>query len=110
MSIGGRRFELCALNDITDPGSRGFDLDVGADRPLPSFYWTGETDMRCLREAIAAKLQQAMDRPEKDRDAERIAALISERDKALAAAEKARRKAAKAHAKAEQAQEAIEED
>ena len=56
-------------------------------------------------ETIAAKLQQAMDLPEQDRDAERIAALISERDKALAAAEKARRKAAKAHAKAEQAQE-----
>ena len=37
MSIGGRRFELCALNDITDPGSRGFDLDVGAHRPLRLF-------------------------------------------------------------------------
>jgi hypothetical protein len=61
-------------------------------------------------ETIAAKLQQAMARPEQDRDAERIAALISERDKALAAAEKARRKAAKAHAKAEQAQEVLENE
>lgn len=37
MSDGGRRFELCALGDIGDPGSRGFDLDVGGDRPLRLF-------------------------------------------------------------------------
>lgn len=24
----------------------------GADRPLPNFYWTGETDMRCMSETI----------------------------------------------------------
>jgi deoxyribodipyrimidine photolyase-related protein len=30
-----------------------------ADRPLPDFYWTGETDMRCLRETIEATRRNA---------------------------------------------------
>lgn len=31
----------------------------GAERPLPQFYWTGETDMRCLREVIGATIRNA---------------------------------------------------
>ena len=30
-----------------------------AHRPLPVFYWTGETDMRCLREAFATTREHA---------------------------------------------------
>ncbi len=37
MSDNGRFIELCALTDISDPGTRGFDLDVGSDRPLRLF-------------------------------------------------------------------------
>ncbi len=37
MNDGTRSFELCALTDIADPGSRGFDLDLGGERPLRMF-------------------------------------------------------------------------
>jgi deoxyribodipyrimidine photolyase-related protein len=30
-----------------------------AERRLPAFYWTGETEMRCLREAIGSTLRHA---------------------------------------------------
>ncbi|ORE96301.1 deoxyribodipyrimidine photolyase-like protein [Stappia sp. 22II-S9-Z10] len=32
---------------------------LGAARPLPSFYWTGETDMRCMAEVIGATRDHA---------------------------------------------------
>ena len=32
---------------------------LGADRALPAFYWTGETDMNCLKQAIADTRHQA---------------------------------------------------
>lgn len=31
----------------------------GADRPLPTFYWTGDTEMRCLRETIKGTQRNA---------------------------------------------------
>jgi deoxyribodipyrimidine photolyase-related protein len=32
---------------------------LGATRDLPDFYWTGETDMRCMAEAVRATKQNA---------------------------------------------------
>lgn len=31
---------------------------LGATRPLPGFYWDGDTDMRCMREAIGQTLRE----------------------------------------------------
>ncbi len=33
--------------------------ELGAERDLPSFYWTGETDMHCMSEAIGQTLELA---------------------------------------------------
>ena len=33
--------------------------ELGAHRPLPSFYWTGKTDMHCLSQAIGQTLEHA---------------------------------------------------
>lgn len=32
---------------------------LAADRPLPDFYWTGDTDMRCLAESIGQTRREA---------------------------------------------------
>lgn len=32
---------------------------LGGELPMPAFYWTGETDMRCMREAIGHTIDHA---------------------------------------------------
>jgi deoxyribodipyrimidine photolyase-related protein len=33
--------------------------ELGAERPLPEFYWTGETDMRCMADCIRSTRENA---------------------------------------------------
>ncbi len=35
------------------------DNELGATRPLPEFFWTGETDMRCLADCIRSTREDA---------------------------------------------------
>src|SRR5690606_29079346 len=35
------------------------DNALGAKRPLPEFYWTGETDMRCLADCVRSTRDNA---------------------------------------------------
>lgn len=37
------RQTLCALDEIPDPGSRGFDIDIGEDQPLRLFVVRKDT-------------------------------------------------------------------
>lgn len=40
------------------PGYAGLNA-LEADLPVPRFYWTGDTDMRCLAEAIRHTIDHA---------------------------------------------------
>ncbi|MHB9878408.1 cryptochrome/photolyase family protein [Pacificimonas sp. ICDLI1SI03] len=55
--IGWREFVRGIYwREMPDYVTRNF---LAADRPLPPFYWTGETDMHCLAEAIGQTLDHA---------------------------------------------------
>lgn len=42
--------------EMPEYGSGNF---LGAEQPLPDFFWTGETDLNCLHQAIGDTLRQA---------------------------------------------------
>ena len=41
------------------PGYAGLNA-LGNTRPLPWFYWTGETDLNCLRQALGQTRREAL--------------------------------------------------
>lgn len=55
--IGWREY-VRGIYWLTMPGYAGLNT-FGADRPLPEFYWTGDTDMRCMAEAIGQTKRHA---------------------------------------------------
>ncbi len=63
-----------------------------------------------IAEDAEKKLNQALDRPASDQDEDLIATLTSEKDVAVAAVEKSRRRAAKAGAKAADAKKSLEDE
>ena len=63
-----------------------------------------------IAEDAENKLNQALDRPASDQDEDLIATLTAEKDTAVAAVEKARRRAAKAGAKAADAKKSLEDE
>ncbi len=55
--IGWREY-VRGIHWIAGP-DYGLRNHLGATRDLPDFYWTGETDMRCMAEAVRATKQNA---------------------------------------------------
>ena len=59
--LGWREF-LRGLYRHLSPDHRHANA-LGANRPLPAFYWSGDTDMMCLRETLAPVLTHGYSQP-----------------------------------------------
>jgi deoxyribodipyrimidine photolyase-related protein len=55
--LGWREF-VRGVYDLEGPGYVGRN-HLGARRALPGFYWTADTDMACLREAVTQTVEEA---------------------------------------------------